>query len=40
VIVGANSVIRGVVPSNSIVAGAPARLIKVFNPQTGSWDKA
>jgi lipopolysaccharide O-acetyltransferase len=39
-IVGANSVVRGVIPSNSIVAGAPAKLIKVFNPQTGSWDKA
>lgn len=39
-IIGANSVVRGVVPSNSIVAGAPARLIKRFNSHTGSWDHA
>jgi lipopolysaccharide O-acetyltransferase len=39
-IVGANSVVRGMVPSNTIVAGAPARPIKIFNPKTGSWDKA
>jgi acetyltransferase-like isoleucine patch superfamily enzyme len=39
-IVGANSVVRGVVPPNTIVAGAPARPIKTFNFQTGSWDKA
>jgi acetyltransferase-like isoleucine patch superfamily enzyme len=39
-IVGANSVVRGVVPPNTIVAGAPAKPIKVFNSETGSWDKA
>jgi lipopolysaccharide O-acetyltransferase len=39
-IVGANSVVRGVVPSNTMVAGAPARPIKIFNSDTGSWDKA
>ncbi len=39
-IIGANSLVRGVVPSNSMVAGTPARLVKVFNPLTGSWDKA
>jgi lipopolysaccharide O-acetyltransferase len=39
-IVGANSVVRGIVPSNSIVAGSPARPIKVFNSQTGFWDRA
>ena len=39
-IIGANSVIRGVIPPNTIVAGAPAKPIKVFNFQTGSWDKA
>ncbi len=39
-IVGANSVVRGVVPPNTIVAGAPAKAIKIFNSKTGSWDKA
>ena len=39
-IVGANSVVRGVVPSNTIVAGAPAKVVKIFNSKTGSWDKA
>jgi lipopolysaccharide O-acetyltransferase len=39
-IVGANSVVRGVVPANTIVAGAPARPIKIFNITTGTWDKA
>jgi len=38
-IVGANSVVRGVVPANTMVAGAPARPIKTFNSKTGSWDK-
>ena len=39
-IVAANSVVRGVVPANTIVAGAPAKPIKVFNSTTGTWDKA
>ena len=39
-IVGANSVVRGVVSPNTIVAGAPAKPIKIFNSTTGSWDKA
>jgi lipopolysaccharide O-acetyltransferase len=39
-IIGAGSLVGGVVPSNSIVAGTPARLIKVFNSRTGLWDKA
>lgn len=38
-IVAANSVVRGVVPANTIVAGAPAKPIKVFNSTTGTWDK-
>jgi lipopolysaccharide O-acetyltransferase len=38
-IVGANSVVRGVVPPDTIVAGAPAKPIKIFNPKTGTWDK-
>jgi acetyltransferase-like isoleucine patch superfamily enzyme len=39
-IVGANSVVRGVIPANTIVAGAPAKPIKTFNSKTGSWGKA
>lgn len=39
-IVGANSVVRGVVPPNTIVAGAPAKPIRIFNPKTGTWDRA
>jgi acetyltransferase-like isoleucine patch superfamily enzyme len=39
-ILGANSVVRGTVPANTIVAGAPAKPIKVFNFTTGTWDKA
>jgi lipopolysaccharide O-acetyltransferase len=39
-IVGANSVVRGMIPANTIVAGAPAKPIKTFNSKTGSWDKA
>ncbi|PYX52588.1 MAG: acetyltransferase, partial [Acidobacteria bacterium] len=39
-IIAANSVVRGVVPAHTMVAGAPARPIKAFNFQTGTWDKA
>lgn len=39
-IIAANSVVRGEVPPNTMVAGVPARPIKVFNFQTGTWDKA
>ncbi len=39
-IVAANSVIRGVVPANTMVAGAPAKPIKAYNFRTRTWDKA
>jgi acetyltransferase-like isoleucine patch superfamily enzyme len=39
-IIAANSVVRGVVAANTIVAGAPAKPIKVFNQTTRTWDKA
>ena len=39
-IVSANSVVHGMVPSDTIVAGAPAKPIKIFNSKSGSWDKA
>jgi acetyltransferase-like isoleucine patch superfamily enzyme len=38
-IIGANSVVRGTVPPNTIVAGAPAKPLKMFNFETRSWDK-
>lgn len=39
-VLAANSVVRGNVPSASIVAGTPARLIKQFQAPTGRWEKA
>jgi lipopolysaccharide O-acetyltransferase len=39
-IIGANSLVRGEVPPNCVVAGAPAKVIKRFNSETGTWDKA
>ena len=39
-IIGANSLVRGEVPSNSIVAGTPARVVKRFNPQKTSWGQS
>ncbi len=39
-IIAANSVVRGNIPANTIVAGAPARIIKRFNPDNGSWERA
>ena len=38
-ILGANSVVTKNVPKNSIVAGNPAKVIKVYNKNTGEWEK-
>ena len=38
-IVGANSVVRGTFPSYCVIAGVPAKIIKLFNPKTESWEK-
>jgi len=38
-IVGANSVVRGIFPDYSVIAGAPAKIIKKYNPETKTWDK-
>ena len=37
-IIGSNSVVTKDIPSNSIAVGSPARVIKVFNDKTNSWD--
>ena len=38
-IVGANSVVSGTFPDYSVIVGAPAKLIKQYNPTSNSWDK-
>ncbi len=38
-VVAANSVVRKDVPPRTIVAGSPARIIKVFNIETEKWEK-
>lgn len=38
-IVGANSVVRGVFPDYSVLAGAPAKIIKRYNFETNAWEK-
>ncbi len=38
-ILGAHSVVKGEIPDFSMVAGAPARIIKRFNTETGKWER-
>ena len=38
-IVGAGAVVRGTFPDYCVIAGVPARIIKMFNPQTQQWEK-
>lgn len=38
-VVGANSVVRGKFPDFCVLAGAPARIVKKYNPQTQIWEK-
>jgi lipopolysaccharide O-acetyltransferase len=38
-VIAANSVVRKDVPSNTIVAGAPARLLKMFNASNQEWER-
>jgi len=39
-VVGANSVVRGTFPDYCVIAGAPAKIIKRYNIQSGLWEKA
>jgi acetyltransferase-like isoleucine patch superfamily enzyme len=38
-IVGANSVVKGVFPSYCVIAGAPAKIIKVYDHSVKKWIK-
>lgn len=38
-IIGANSVVTGNIPANSIAVGTPARVIKKFCAETQTWEK-
>ncbi len=38
-IIGANSVVRSSIPDFSVAVGAPARVVKRHNPETGQWEK-
>lgn len=38
-VVGANSVVRGVFPDYCVIVGAPARIVKRYNPETSKWEK-
>jgi acetyltransferase-like isoleucine patch superfamily enzyme len=39
-VIGANSVVNRSIPDFSIAVGAPARVVKAYNPGTGQWEKA
>lgn len=38
-IVGTNAVVRGVFPDYCVIVGAPAKIIKRYNPVSGQWQK-
>jgi acetyltransferase-like isoleucine patch superfamily enzyme len=38
-VVGANSVVKGSYPDYCLIVGAPARVVKRYNPETSTWEK-
>ena len=38
-VVGANSVVRSSIPAFSVAVGAPARVVRHLNRETGEWEK-
>jgi len=38
-IVGTHSVVRGEFPDYSVIVGAPAKVVKRYNPDSGEWEK-
>ena len=38
-VVGANAVVRGTFPDFCVIVGAPARIVKKYNPDTQKWEK-
>lgn len=38
-IIGANSIVSGIIPNYSVVVGSPARVIKSYNSKTHMWEK-
>jgi lipopolysaccharide O-acetyltransferase len=38
-VIGANSVVNSSIPDFSVAVGAPARVVKQYNQQSGKWEK-
>lgn len=38
-VIAAHSVVKGDFPDCCVIAGAPARIVKVYNSSTGAWEK-
>ena len=38
-VVGANAVVRGKYPDFCVIVGAPGRIVKKYNMQTGEWER-
>ena len=38
-IIGANAVVNRSMPSNAIIVGVPAKVVKIFNPDSQKWEK-